>query len=345
MHLRICIRALALAALLLAAPAALAMTWQRVSPLPTGNFLYSVAWANGLFVAVGGSLPGDGRWGTVLTSPDGIAWTLRPTMPPGGGDYAVLQDVLWNGQQWVAVGQAVTPDFEPIVLTSADAMVWEAHYGFGDIPGAMLAVAWKSGPPPNRYIGTGLQVVPHNQVRTYGSSDGVTWNPGSISGTTDALVSLLWDGTKFVGAAYGGAIWTSDTGATWQQHVSGTSNDLYGITLGGGTYVAVGAFGAIQSSSNGTDWTTRGSGVTSSLHDAAWNGQIFVAVGHGNVVLSSPNGAEWHPHPAPPPSSAEQGALNDVVWGGNRWVAVGNFGDILYSDDSMPVELLSFSVE
>jgi hypothetical protein len=39
-------------------------------PLPTGNDLYDVAYANGQFVAVG-------NLGTIITSADGLTWVVR----------------------------------------------------------------------------------------------------------------------------------------------------------------------------------------------------------------------------------------------------------------------------
>lgn len=334
-------RTLAFAVLALSAPTVQAgMTWQRVPASPTTNFLYSVGWANGQFVAVGGNI---GTHGIVLTSPDGIDWTIRPT-PPGN---AVLLDLAWNGSQWIAVGQKAGPGAEPVALTSPNGVDWTVRLLADFDPTPMNAVAWKSGAAPNYYLGVGQPTGMSVDVPTYRSeNNGITWTGGLIVGGVHPLYSLLWDGGQFVTVGGGGTIRTSVEGVSWNLRTSGTPNDLHAITVGGGTYVAVGAFGTIQTSTNGIDWTTRGSGVTMALRDVAWNNNIFVAVGHDNVVLSSPDGAAWHPHPAPPPSSAEQGALNDVVWGGNnRWVAVGNFGEILYSDDSTPVELQSFTVD
>ena len=46
--------------------------WQWRNPLPTGNILAGVASGDGIFVTVGDR-------GTILTSPDGIAWSPQPS--------------------------------------------------------------------------------------------------------------------------------------------------------------------------------------------------------------------------------------------------------------------------
>lgn len=338
------LRSLVLAVLALSAPAVHAgMTWQRAATRPTTEFLHSVAWGNGQFVAVGASL--TGYYGTVLTSPNGIDWTHRPTpvVPILAGN-ATLLDVHWNGSQWIAVGQQGGPGAEPIALTSPDGITWTVHV-LPFAASSMNAVAWNTGATPSFYAGVGQPTGPSPDVPTYRSDNGSTWTRELVG--VQPLHSVFWTGGQFLAVGAGGALRASTNGVSWALRTSGTSNDLYGITLGGLNFVAVGAFGTIRTSITSVDWTARSSGVTSSLHDVAWNGSIFVAVGHGNVVLSSPNSIDWHLQPAPAPlGPADQAALNDVVWGGNNhWVAVGNFGEIIYSSDTNPVELQSFTVE
>src|SRR4029450_6353232 len=63
---------------------------------------------------------GGGQWvvvgdfGSLLTSPDGFAWTLQ-TLPTAGS----LQDVAFVNGQFVAVG------FNGTILTSPDARTWQ----------------------------------------------------------------------------------------------------------------------------------------------------------------------------------------------------------------------------
>ncbi|HEX5134488.1 MAG TPA: hypothetical protein VFW81_03770, partial [Thermoanaerobaculia bacterium] len=110
-HLRV--RAFALFFLLLflflSVPAASGETcgeWQWANPAPLGNQLTAAAFGNGVYVAVG-------RAGTILTSPDGAAWTAQIANPK-----VDLADVLWTGSQFVAVGQGGA------VLSSTDGRLW-----------------------------------------------------------------------------------------------------------------------------------------------------------------------------------------------------------------------------
>jgi hypothetical protein len=108
-------------------------------------FLRDVVWNGSLFVAVGGNLPGAGptAWDAlnafVLTSPDGISWTVRYDNPTNPG----LLAVVWNGQKFVAVGGpgAIGMGGRGVVLTSSDGLTWtEVPYGGGSV--AFSDAAW-----------------------------------------------------------------------------------------------------------------------------------------------------------------------------------------------------------
>jgi hypothetical protein len=68
-----------------------------------------VTYGNGLFVAVG-------KYGTILTSPDGVTWTARTS---GTSDY--LRSVTYGNGLFVAVGEYGT------ILTSPDGVTWTAQ--------------------------------------------------------------------------------------------------------------------------------------------------------------------------------------------------------------------------
>ncbi len=80
--------------------------WEWRNPLPTGNHLQSVAASDSSFVAVG-------SYGTVVTSPDGVAWTRQDS-----GLSLDLRGVAWNGIMYVSVGDGGT------IITSPDGEVW-----------------------------------------------------------------------------------------------------------------------------------------------------------------------------------------------------------------------------
>ena len=80
--------------------------WHSRNPSPTGNNLYGVTYGNGTFVAVG-------DLGTILTSPDGMAWD-----PEFSGTSAAVEWVTYASSTFVAVGENGT------ILTSPDGVAW-----------------------------------------------------------------------------------------------------------------------------------------------------------------------------------------------------------------------------
>ena len=66
--------------------------WHLRNPLPQGSNLSGVAYGNGTFVAVGDT-------GTILTSPDGVAWDSRTS-----GTSNLLVGVTYGNGTFVAVG-------------------------------------------------------------------------------------------------------------------------------------------------------------------------------------------------------------------------------------------------
>ena len=73
-----------------------AMSWTWRNPLPQGNPLNGVTFANGTFVAVGSD-------GTILTSPDGVTWIQRSS-----GTTNLLNGVTFANGTFVAVGRGGT---------------------------------------------------------------------------------------------------------------------------------------------------------------------------------------------------------------------------------------------
>jgi hypothetical protein len=68
--------------------------WTPRNPLPIAEALYSVAFGNGQFVALGDA-------GTIMTSQDGVNWTLRQW-----GNDTILSGIAYGNGQFVAVGQS-----------------------------------------------------------------------------------------------------------------------------------------------------------------------------------------------------------------------------------------------
>ena len=121
--------------------------WTMRNPSPTRNNLNGVTYAGETFVAVG-----DG--GTILTSPDGAAWTHRVS-----GTSAAVEWVTYASGTFVAVGVGGT------ILTSPDAVAWTPRtsgtsndlYGVTYASSTFVAVGGAARSSPLRMERHGLQ--------------------------------------------------------------------------------------------------------------------------------------------------------------------------------------------
>lgn len=83
----------------------------------------AVCYGHGLFVAVSYDWDADYR---IMTSPDGIVWTLRSAPLVAGYHY----DICYGNGRFVATGVGPTiPDPGYVGLTSVDGIIWEEIYG------------------------------------------------------------------------------------------------------------------------------------------------------------------------------------------------------------------------
>ena len=110
-----------------------------------------------------------------------------------------------------------------------------------------------------------------------------------------------------------------------------TANSLLSVAFGSGTYVAVGTDGTIVRSTDGERWQEAvDNPASSTLWDVAWGGGWFVAVGFDTIVRSV-DGDRWVE--ASDAWASDLPKLFGVASDGNRFVAVGLSGEIVFSAD------------
>ena len=280
--------------------------WQWRNPLPQGNTLNAVAYGNNVFVAVGGN-------GTIITSPDGVTWTLRSS-----GTINDLYGITYNNNTFIAVGQAGA------VVTSSDGIHWIVRtsgtvndlkgitYGNNNFvavgnSGTILASsngqAWTtqtSGTTYNLYCiayGNGTFVVGGENNLT--SPDGLTWTEKSIPSFDGHyfLHSIIYYNNVFIASAdnLAGAGWiinpppgpfylTSSDGSTWTSATADgiVLNLLNGRAYGNNVWVYVGGQGIIRVSPDGVTWTDSDSTIflrTSGLNKIIYVNSAFIIVG------------------------------------------------------------------
>jgi hypothetical protein len=211
-----------------------------------------------------GQLVALGRDGSILTSSDGLAWTLAPSsnfVPSTGMNgiffaapfYVVVGDggkifTSTDLATWIQPASNTIQDLYSVtflngrfivtgangtLLTSADAATWSApvSHTLSALRGAAFGTF--SGGPQYVVVGDAGTVVT--------SSDATIWNP--IAPPLAANLTGVVFGSRFVAVGQGGAAAYSDDGLNWTQTTAGT-NDLARVLFLPGTYIAVGSAGA-----------------------------------------------------------------------------------------------------
>lgn len=168
---------------------------------------------------------------------------------------------------------------------------------------------------------------------------GLSWIT-EISGTRDALHSIVWNGSKFVTVGSNGTILTSTDGVAWTTvRTDRNSQHLFEVIAVGSTFVSVGYGGTILTSTNGESWTAQtvpAANVADYLQGITWNGTQYVVVGNsgsggGDSVMTSPDAITWTTQ-----TSGNTNWLYGVAWDSNnsRFVAVGD-GVVMDSADAV----------
>lgn len=292
--------------------------WEWRNPLPQGNRLLDVAYLDGSFVAVG-------AFGTILTSPDAVAWTQR-----SAGSTAILTGVTSNGVRLVAVGVHGAPTLGlgtggDIVTSDDQGTTWTPR--FSDPTRNLLGVAWGNG----RFVAVGYSLdAPSAVIMT--SPDGQVWTqlsdppPGWLNKVTFANGQFFAMG--YIPAVSGRGIFLqSPDGLNWTLRDTGLSQ-LAGIAHGNGTHVAVDLQGGIATSADGVEWTVRQpSGQVAT--GVAFGRDQFVVLGLTAGVATSADGVDWVPRPI----GSNQSQFG-IALGADTFVIVGENGDIRTSSDA-----------
>jgi hypothetical protein len=165
--------------------------------------LSSVAWSGTLWVAVGRFLlsidiePYSYVIGEIVTSPDGVNWTVRPRADNLGA-FGVGRSVAWNGSMWLAAGNFAN---NTDIIRSTDGYTWTEPIAISGLSSAdPTMVAW------NGYIWAIVGIFLDNTGTRYAiitSSDGINWTPrifdfDPTSYSDQNLYSISWNGSLWI---------------------------------------------------------------------------------------------------------------------------------------------------
>jgi hypothetical protein len=207
--------------------------------LPTNAPLASVTYGNGLFVAVGSGVV-QGNLGTVLSSPDGLNWTVHPSGLPfnPATDPNTLEEfkllaVGYGQGKFIAWGYAryIQPAYASFTITSTDGLHWSGQ----GTANTMIALTYGQD-----------QFVETRGGSVLTSPDGVTWTQRT-TGTGYTLYGLTYGSDQFV-AVGEGSIVSSPDGVGWTVRHGGEPYILRSVAYGKGRFVAVGDGGVILQS-------------------------------------------------------------------------------------------------
>lgn len=295
--------------------------WVWRNPAPQGDGLYSVAYGNNQFVAVG-------LGGRVMTSKDGMAWTVSKSGVPGN-----LLSVAFGNRIYVAFGAlrnlgGVSEDFHDYfggyVLTSADGITWrpvlKGQFPFG-------RVSFQNG---KFFLNLG-------EGQNLTSEDGEHWREWNVESSPRITSDVTFANESFM-ALEGLRVFTSPDGTNWTagRLLVSQGGSKHSMAYGKGTIVAVGGITpqsgvrTVHISTNGVAWRARNVGTEATLNSVVFAAGVFVAVGEGGTILRSEDGENWT-------AVTTQGYedFKSVTYGSGQFLVIGSGGEILTSTDGM----------
>ncbi len=246
-----------------------AVTWQMVSSR-TREEIYSVAYANGQFVAVGGSpyyIGGPVGSAAVFASTNGYDWQVSLTNLENQ-----LSAVAFGNGLWVVCG------YDGAIYTSIDAANWTDH----SLPTthALHQLVYGNG----RFVAfSGFSDL------VYHSTNGVDWVGANIPFASQINGAKFING-RFMAVGENGLVLSSNDGLTWANTNAPGAGSLNTIAYGKGRYVAGGYF-VLAYSFDGTTWTVQPAPIQ--VYDIQFIDGWFVAVGNSHGMLVSRDGVQW----------------------------------------------------
>jgi hypothetical protein len=149
------------------------INWTRSLFMVHSGELTSIAWSGNQLVASGSYFLEGVRHPLLLSSPDGIDWTIRSNDNNSGYSF---NDVIWTGSKFVMVGSGVSGN-------SIDGITWSyaTHPAIG-----MLGVCYSG----KTYVAAG------NGLFT--SNDGLNWTQAYPDDHLYNIRSVAWSGYQYV---------------------------------------------------------------------------------------------------------------------------------------------------
>ncbi len=342
-----------------------AVTWSVQNSGNNDYDLRDVAWTGSRFVAVGYKST-DIALGIVMTSSDGVAWTVSTDAISSGA-----QAVATNGSRLVAVGfkfaaysdddgdtwtDYVTMAGSNVSQLFAFEIFWDgSQFLIGEIgltlsssDGGTWAIHQLNGtnyPMILQYAVGGSTYVLAGHDGLYSSSDGYTYTkrqgPPAGAGGNFYFYSVVWDSgnNQFVamgvdtGVNDSAVIYSSSDGITWTEMVSAQSRYTVGLFTDGLNTLMFGDRGLMKLliGSTWVDLEDHGGVALTGIESVGTDG--WVAVGNNGLIGTSADGSNWNWSVYNCSTWSINTNWRKVVYHNNLYVVVGNDGCIITSSN------------
>ena len=255
------------------------ITWTAQASTTTNYDFSDIVYGDGKFVAVGGA-------GLINVSTDGITWTEGN---PGTSMRSFFQVTYGNGLFFTVCRNQSTERYE--ILKSPDGINWTWIYSANasdNIQYNKLNTIWgvRYGDVYWCYLAFG-QTYSDYTDRIYYSNNQTAWFQSDYSGGRPR--GITYGNNLLVAVGDGGAIQTSNNGASWYPQISGITTDLSSVSYGNGLYVAVGKDGIALTSPDGSSWSPSNTTTSNNLNSVTYGNDTFVAVGANGIIVQSPD--------------------------------------------------------
>jgi len=263
--------------------------WNALGSTSTsGSSARSIVWVSelGIYIYTGTN-------GALLTSTNGVNWTLRSTVSTNTWNSVAYSPSL---ELLVAVSNSNTTTNS--IITSIDGGInWTARtapYAYN-----WISVCYSSS--LGMFVAVAASSPTTNTIMT--STDGINWS--AQTGVSSTWWKIIWVDALNLFVAIGSSspyLMTSSNGTAWTTRSPSTNTTWKSLDWSPelNLFVAVADSGStrVMTSTNGTSWTNQTSQVTSQWSSVCWcsNLGIFVAVssdGTTNYIMTSPNGINW----------------------------------------------------
>jgi hypothetical protein len=274
--------------------------WQ-VARLPNTSAAFTNAGigliSTNIYVAVG-------NYGTVLSSPDGFAWTVElvplsltnSVLLGVGGTTNLLLAVgaqgtllaATNAYYWTLMPSPTTNDLEGVYFDGTDFLLCG---DYGTLLTSTNATNWSQVSVPTAVFLTsiaqfaGTTVVVGDQGTILTSTNRLNWTLEQVGSNWLSQVACL--NGALVAVGNNGTLLTSYDANTWVARTSGTTNWLNAVDYFAGTWFVAGNDGTVLGSPDLTNWVAFPTLTSESLYGLAHNQGQLVTVGAEGVILRS----------------------------------------------------------